>query len=142
VLAPVKSAAITERPTINSDLLPKSENNFKTWNFLTASKPDKCAALRVQRWRAISAMLQPSAKPLIQLLQTGLFLCKKNTRLKNLFDAAWKFNGRANLRHCKPLQGNGSATIFARIRCLLQTSPATGSATSYAYYLKRNVRQR
>jgi hypothetical protein len=53
--------------------------------------------LRIQRWRAISAMLQPSAKPLIQLLQTGLFLCEKNTRLKNLFDAAWKFNGRLEL---------------------------------------------
>jgi hypothetical protein len=26
-----------------------------------------------------------------------LFLCKKNTRLKNLFDAAWKFNGRLEL---------------------------------------------
>jgi hypothetical protein len=22
----------------------------------------------------------------------AIFLCKKNTRLKNLFDAAWKFN--------------------------------------------------
>jgi hypothetical protein len=36
--------------------------------------------------------LHSSAKPLIQLLQTDFFLCKKNTRLENLFDDAWKFN--------------------------------------------------
>jgi hypothetical protein len=52
---------------------------------------------RVQRWRAIIVRLQPNAKPLIQLLQTGFFLRKKNTRLKNLFDDAWKFNGRLEL---------------------------------------------
>jgi hypothetical protein len=28
---------------------------------------------------------------------TSRFLCKKNTRLKNLFDDAWKFNGRLEL---------------------------------------------
>jgi hypothetical protein len=28
------------------------------------------------------------------------FLCKKNTRLKNLFDDAWRFNGRVSQRHC------------------------------------------
>jgi hypothetical protein len=42
-------------------------------------------------------MLQLSAQPLIQLLQTDFFLCKKNTLLKNLFDDAWKFNGRLEL---------------------------------------------
>jgi hypothetical protein len=56
-------------------------------------------------------------------------------RFKTLFGlglGGWKSrsNGRANQRHCKPLQGNGSATVTAHVRCRLQPSPATGSATS------------
>jgi hypothetical protein len=39
-------------------------------------------------------------------------------------------NGRANQRTCKPLQGNESATVLAHVRCRLQNSTATGSATS------------
>jgi hypothetical protein len=42
-----------------------------------------------------------------------------------------KFNGRVSQRHYRPLQGNGSATILAHVRCQLQNSPATGSTTSY-----------
>jgi hypothetical protein len=60
----------------------------------------------------------------------AIFLCKKNTRLKNLFDDAWKFNARVSQRHCYPLQGIGSATIQARVRCLLLHSPAFGSTSS------------
>jgi hypothetical protein len=59
-----------------------------------------------------------------------LFLCKQNTILKNLFDDAWKFNGSFSQRHCKPLQGNGSATVSAHVRCRLQNSPASGSKES------------
>jgi hypothetical protein len=61
-------------------------------------------ALTCQMSRAPRSALESDQHDIASKRQTAdadaaddLSLCKKNTRLKNLFDDAWKFNGRLEL---------------------------------------------